>query len=702
MARLAVRNEALIGQILACPKCGSMVLVEPPGAATGGADATPTEPTSGAAAKPTPAVEQSSPVTPAAPAATPAVEKSVEKPVADPGGELGGDAGGFDDLPTALDEGVDAASALTNNTGVDVASTAAPAEATAAETASRSLLWIIGGATLGAAVVAGAMLLLTGGGDDPVAANTAAAPATSPDATLDPPPDVPPTSDVAPQSEPPNSDRDAPVVEDDAAAELVQDDPLAEIDEPAAELPDDPFANETLRDEPPVDAPAAEPTAPIPAAGGDAEPADDQPRMIIGGGRPGELDPLSVDPEGLSLSALLSGPAPLTPREDEAVAAADEPAPDQPREQPVPPALRVDPATQVVRRDPGGSPPGAPANVAAALEIRLPAVEVKKMPLCRFLDFVTKLSAAPVSVSPEQLQLAAVASGDPVSVELQDAKLEDVLAEALKPLRLAPLAADDQIILQRNKLPQRRTIDYPVGDLATGGVTPANVAEWIEQFAAPEAWESAGGDARITPAGDKLSIDAPEPVQYETLLLLERIRQARKLPLKSRYPARLVAGESPYAALAERLGAPATFTFTDYAPLRAIFRHWQEETEVAVLVDWPALSLAGLWPPTRIACSQHGVPWGEAMDAVLEPLDLGWRAVDGRTIQITTLDSIQADPQSIVLSGVSAAALDAARQRLSADARTRLTVLAVGDGVWISRATAPVQRQLAAELQGAN
>ena len=31
-ARLAVRNEALIGQILACPKCGSMVQVAAPAA----------------------------------------------------------------------------------------------------------------------------------------------------------------------------------------------------------------------------------------------------------------------------------------------------------------------------------------------------------------------------------------------------------------------------------------------------------------------------------------------------------------------------------------------------------------------------------------------------------------------------------------------------------------------------------------------
>ncbi|MEQ8839261.1 MAG: hypothetical protein RID07_20820, partial [Lacipirellulaceae bacterium] len=44
-ARLSVRNEAVIGQILACPKCGSMVQVTPP---------TPTE----QAAKPTSVAEE--------------------------------------------------------------------------------------------------------------------------------------------------------------------------------------------------------------------------------------------------------------------------------------------------------------------------------------------------------------------------------------------------------------------------------------------------------------------------------------------------------------------------------------------------------------------------------------------------------------------------------------------------------------------
>lgn len=42
-ARLGVNDESLVGQILACPKCGGMVLVEKPGQATPASHATPSE-----------------------------------------------------------------------------------------------------------------------------------------------------------------------------------------------------------------------------------------------------------------------------------------------------------------------------------------------------------------------------------------------------------------------------------------------------------------------------------------------------------------------------------------------------------------------------------------------------------------------------------------------------------------------------------
>jgi hypothetical protein len=92
------------------------------------------------------------------------------------------------------------------------------------------------------------------------------------------------------------------------------------------------------------------------------------------------------------------------------------------------------------------------------------------------------------------------------------------------------------------------------------------------------------------------------------------------------------------------MSAPALFTFSQYVPIREVFRYWQEETEVAVLVDWPALAEERVWPQTRVACSAADKPWAEAMDAVLEPLGLAWRAVDRRAIEITTRTKIDSEP----------------------------------------------------------
>ncbi|MCA9235787.1 MAG: hypothetical protein KDA44_09970 [Planctomycetales bacterium] len=651
-ARLAVRNEALIGQILACPKCGSMVLVERPAGDEGSAPHTETT-------RPSSAAPTAAPVVAAATGA------------------------GFDDVASALptESALPVQPAAPSATPAPAPMPAPPIEATAGGTGS-TLLWVGGSAVLGAVVVAGAMLLLTRGNDEPLAANVAAPPAPVIDDDALPSGSAPNQNAELPDA---GDDAALPVDEslaDDAAAADIQPDTGVPVVETPAGLPADPFAPDRAGDDAAADSserPDEMADAPAPASEEAADP--NQPRLVIEPStRRRTIDPLDVDPEGLNLSSLLAGPPPATPSEAALEdVPTEEPADDAP---PQPQPTEDELARSAVRRDPDGSPAGAPPDVAAALATHLPAVQIKQMPLCRFLDFATQLSGTPVSVSPQQLQLAAITAGRSVSVDLQDATLQQVLAEALKPLRLEPRADEAQIVLQRTGLPQRRTIDYPVDDLTTGDISAETIARWIESYVAPESWTAGGGDGTIAVGDGSLSIDAVEPVQYETLLLLEGIRKARGLTPKSRYPAKLVSDRSPYFALNERLTAPATFTFTAYTPLRAIFRHWQEETEVAVLVDWPALTEARLWPQTRVACSQHDVPWTSALDAVLQPLGLGWRAVDERTIEIISGAKLTSQPETHIYR--------------KSDKVSGVPPQAVGGDVVLVRAPASVHRKLAA------
>ena len=176
-----------------------------------------------------------------------------------------------------------------------------------------------------------------------------------------------------------------------------------------------------------------------------------------------------------------------------------------------------------------------------------------------------------------------------------------------------------------------RSVDYPVDDLLGDKLTTADVGKWIETLIAPDSWQSAGGDGTITAAEESLRIEQTQAVQYQVLFFLERIRLAKQLPLRSKYPARLLSGQPYGAGVADRLNAPATFTFSHDTPLAEVFHYWQGEAGLPIFVDWPALASVGLWPDSRITCTSANEPWRTAFDKILGPLDLaGWRSAGRR------------------------------------------------------------------------
>jgi hypothetical protein len=309
----------------------------------------------------------------------------------------------------------------------------------------------------------------------------------------------------------------------------------------------------------------------------------------------------------------------------------------------------------------------------------------------------------PVSVAPDELRLAAVSAATAVSVDAQDATLVEMLTAALKPLRLTPQVENGQIVLRRVLAEERKTLAYPVDDLVGNAAdgNAAELAQWVQSLVAPESWKANGGAGELTVDGATLRINNTERVGYETILLLERYRLARGLAPRSKYPKALLEAGAQLPALAERMAGPATFTFSRPTPVRDVFAWWQEELGVALLVDWPALESLRMPPHARLTASTAGQPWSAALDAVLAPLGLGWRAIDGRTIEITTHDKVQIERVAELYR------LNATAPRDEAAVISKAKTAGLGDGVafydatnrvLLVRAPASVQRALAEKL----
>jgi hypothetical protein len=223
---------------------------------------------------------------------------------------------------------------------------------------------------------------------------------------------------------------------------------------------------------------------------------------------------------------------------------------------------------------------------------------------------------------------------------MQDATLQSILHEALAQRRLDIAEQAGQLRVVLPKADEVHAIDYDVTDLATGSDAGA-VGKLIEHFVSPGSWKSAGGKSTLQASGTTLHIEQTDAVRREVVIFCERLRLARTLAIKSKYPTALLSIESPYQRLSAKLGEKVTFTFLPWTRVSDVLRNWQELSGLTVLADWGALAEAEFGPSTPVACSALDRSWQEALDGVLEPLGLTWWAVNGETIQITTAAALE-------------------------------------------------------------
>ncbi len=582
-AKLSVRNEALIGQIVGCPRCGSMVEVAQP------ANTAPAAPEVAS----TPSAESTINLT------ARQIEEVTQAVAADE--------------PTPESQSAPVETGPAEPTHAEAAETV-PADVlqASAEVAKFKIItWSLASFVIGATLVGAIVYRSSRAPVPPVAEST--------------PEDVAPTPETSPSVEAVVATSEQELPPAIVQPEVIPDQVAAEPEEVVPSTPE--VTNVSAEQSAP---PVAEPDSVEPIS---REPEADETRTLTIEPAPRaapRFDPFDFDLESLSLAKLDQPREQATQAVDVPEADVDD-VPDEP--EPVEVAPTEPP---IVRIGQVSDPAANNRSAEEQLKLKIPALQFDNLPLLDALDLVAQLSGQPVSVAPEQLLMAGVTAGKKVSVDVSDTSLDKVLDEILSPLRMEYTTSGPHIIVQRQKASQLREISYPIDDLASDALSTEQLAGWIEQLVAPTTWQASGGNGSLDSDADRLRITQPQHVQYQILILLERLRLARKLPPQSRFPIERLVGAPAMVQLDEKLSAPTTFTFTQPTPLNEIFAHWQTELGVPLLVDWPALAAVERYPTTPVACAIVEEPWQVALDKVLTPLGLGWRAATGGAIEITS------------------------------------------------------------------
>jgi len=291
-------------------------------------------------------------------------------------------------------------------------------------------------------------------------------------------------------------------------------------------------------------------------------------------------------------------------------------------------------------------------DARAQLAMKLAAAEYDAVPLVELVRELSGLTSVPITIEPSALTHARVAPTDGLSLERQtDVSVGELLERILGKYRLRLRVDGSHAIIE--KAPPEgeamRPLRYPMKDL--GGEDPEALqrhADNIRRLIAPDSWEQNGGAGSIQPVGSYLQVNQSEAVHFQVLSYCEKLRVARGLAPKSNFrrthPALFQLDTRSTRAKA-KLEQEISLNFLRPTPLVQIIRRLEDAAEVTILVDWRAARRRGWELFSERTLTVDGQPLATALDELLDPMRLSYRAVSADVLQITSRDAISAQPE---------------------------------------------------------
>jgi hypothetical protein len=273
-------------------------------------------------------------------------------------------------------------------------------------------------------------------------------------------------------------------------------------------------------------------------------------------------------------------------------------------------------------------------DVAARLADKIPEIKADDTPLAEFLQFMLEFTTVPITLEPESLIWVRAAPSSPVNVHLANTTVGEVLKSALTPLKLEPQVSEGQVLVT---LPARIvTIPYPTGDLT--GDDPGQISmltELVRETIEPDSWKGEDGPA-LAEKKNTLEVKHVPSVQLQVLTLMEKLRVARGLATRSKFEPALFRLASRYERARSQLAKPISCNFSQPTSLIRILQQLRESGTVEILIDWRSLMNEG-WTPDSVATLVIDKrPLETALIELLGPMDLAFRVVDERTMQVVS------------------------------------------------------------------
>jgi len=222
-----------------------------------------------------------------------------------------------------------------------------------------------------------------------------------------------------------------------------------------------------------------------------------------------------------------------------------------------------------------------------------------------------------------------------------------------------------------------------VSDLADNDEQMQVLAQLVLKLVVPATWSDAGGNGTLMVDDQSLGIEQTVAGHFHVARFLDRLRLARGLLPRSELPDELLDLTPVFLQAAGELGQPVSANFPEPTEVARILEYFRVASQLHLIVDWPSTTPMN-WLPSTLSTltSEDGQPLSKLLDTWLTPLQLNYRVIDNRTIQIASQSILDSRPELEIYPLKDITAQDATQliQDLKAHLGAALFVDAGGNG----------------------
>ena len=269
-------------------------------------------------------------------------------------------------------------------------------------------------------------------------------------------------------------------------------------------------------------------------------------------------------------------------------------------------------------------------DVAGALHMPIPRLELDNLPLDRLPRLVFGLTNVPLVLDDDALHARSVSLDSPLTGEWRDVTLQTVLHDIAQQKQLALITGPHALHLS---LPPAESIraDLAAADFPGGGLDAAAFRSMLTQLLGMA--QSSSAQLKAVRQGDRWKIDA-------TLETIHAVRTIQARFLWNRWEQRIgkgvpKGGDGPRKGTWEGpLGKPVRLSLFHPTPLADVLDDLRATTGLRIVADWASLAPCGCAPDSQVALVMTDRPLAEVLHGLLSRSRATFRLIDDRTIEI--------------------------------------------------------------------